>query len=593
MRILTLCIFLMGSLLLKAEHPFVYLFPLPNSVYHTQGTSVIVRPGYAITPEDVRILERSHVTGSLSGTIGFRVVTADQGRVALLKFDRRLMLSETVQVTFDKYLRDKSGRYGEAPFSFSFSVMSGWGDAPPTTEEDLVGEPNNSPQVTPNQLIFKEYFPTASGELFMTGSLPGFTALNIADNAGNFVFQASNSGSMTWNFQAVRDTLIAYFAAGKINILNTNYTLVKSYQASMEYITDFHEFLLPHNRNPVVLCNHNPIVDMSELVVGGDTSARILSGAIQELDEDSGEPIFVWRALDYFSIFDAVAGNGGPVDFTGSVIEHTHCNALDVDIDGNYLLSSRNMNRITKIDRLTGDIIWDLGGVHNQFTFVNDSFDGFSLQHCAKFVPSTNGMRITLLDNGVFHVPPTTRALEYELDTTNHTATVVWEYEQPEGAVSSIMGSVQRFANGNTLIGWGRTSPGSIGQPVSVCTEVSDENFLLFDIKPLQQLSGFPPYRVFRFPWSSLISSTHAAESAQSMPITIRQIGGELLLNLSNTSSSWLRASLIGVDGRVLATQSGTGASVVRFDISTLPSGVYIYALTSSKGSATGKVFIP
>src|SRR4029079_2465823 len=64
--------------------------------------------------------------------------------------------------------------------------------------------------------------------------------------------------------------------------------------------------------------------------------------------------------------------------------------------------------------------------------------------------------RYTLFDNGDLHSPPVSRAVEYELDLTNHTARVVWQYPAtPTTSLYSFyMGNAQRLPNSNTLINW-------------------------------------------------------------------------------------------------------------------------------------------
>src|SRR5690606_33427409 len=112
----------------------------------------------------------------------------------------------------------------------------------------------------------------------------------------------------------------------------------------------------------------------------------------------------------------------------GDYIDYAHGNAVELDSDGNILISSRHMNEITKIDRTTGEIIWRWGGKNNEFTFVNDTL-AFSFQHDIRRLPNGN---VTLFDNGNHHKPPRSRAVEYELDEVNKTATVVWQYpEEP------------------------------------------------------------------------------------------------------------------------------------------------------------------
>src|SRR2546422_8452549 len=56
-----------------------------------------------------------------------------------------------------------------------------------------------------------------------------------------------------------------------------------------------------------------------------------------------------------------------------TLFRSVHGNSIELDSDGNLLLSSRHMSEITKIDRQTGDIIWRMGlnSKHNDFTFLD------------------------------------------------------------------------------------------------------------------------------------------------------------------------------------------------------------------------------
>ena len=73
-------------------------------------------------------------------------------------------------------------------------------------------------------------------------------------------------------------------------------------------------------------------------------------------------------------------------------------------------------------NRNTGAIIWRLGGKNNQFSFINDTI-GFSHQHAIRRLENGN---ISLFDNGNYHSPPFSRAIEYSLNENNKTATLVW-----------------------------------------------------------------------------------------------------------------------------------------------------------------------
>jgi hypothetical protein len=183
----------------------------------------------------------------------------------------------------------------------------------------------------------------------------------------------------------------------------------------------------------------NQKVPMDTVVSGGDPNAEVIGLVIQEIDENKNV-VFQWRSWDHFEITDATHN----IDLTLPSIDYVHGNAIEIDTDGNILISSRHMDEITKIDRQTGEIIWRWGGEfceNNQFTFINDPV-GFSHQHDIRKLPNGN---FTLFDNGNLHDPQFSRAVEYKLDEVNKTAELVWEYRNNPESYSFAMGSYRRF----------------------------------------------------------------------------------------------------------------------------------------------------
>jgi hypothetical protein len=145
--------------------------------------------------------------------------------------------------------------------------------------------------------------------------------------------------------------------------------------------------------------------------------------------------------------------------FNRFIVDYVHGNAVEEDIDGNIMISCRNMSEITKINLGTGEIIWRMGGKNNQFQFVNDNIpEHFAFQHDIRRIG--NG-HVTLFNNGVDLPVQKSSAKEYALDEVNKVATLVWYYEHPKidgyEVFGSGSGSVQRLANGGTLISWGKT----------------------------------------------------------------------------------------------------------------------------------------
>src|SRR2546422_8868367 len=60
-----------------------------------------------------------------------------------------------------------------------------------------------------------------------------------------------------------------------------------------------------------------------------------------------------------------------------------------------------------------------------------------------------------LFDNGNTHNPPFSRAVEYRLDQSAKTATLVWSYRPNPDIFSFALGFAQRLRDGNTLTTFG------------------------------------------------------------------------------------------------------------------------------------------
>jgi hypothetical protein len=173
-------------------------------------------------------------------------------------------------------------------------------------------------------------------------------------------------------------------------------------------------------------------------------------------------------------------------------------NAIDTDTDGHILVSGRSTSEITKINRDTGAFIWRLGGNQNQFTFLNDPLSGPRNQHAIRSVGTNH---YTLFDNGDQHNPSVSRGVEYQLDPSNLTATIVWQYPPtPSSSMYSFyMGDVQRLTNGNTLINW------AVGN-LPKLTEVRPDGTKAFE---MNWTSGFEAYRTWRCAWHGVASQPY------------------------------------------------------------------------------------
>ena len=338
---------------------------------------------------------------------------------------------------------------------------------------------------------------TAPGYIFLANffapNKPTF--LLILDDEGELVYyKASTIANLVFaDFKVQPKGSLTYFEGfnnvtinGVFQEMNSSYEMTQTWQPGIPYPADVHDLHLLPNGRALIMIYDIQSRDLS--AYGGLTNTQFIDTLIQEVDADRNVD-FTWRASDHIPITNTYES------LTASFLDHSHGNAVELDYDGNILLSSRHLSEITKIDRLTGQIIWRLGGKENQFTFTND--DGFSYQHDIRRLP--NG-HITLFDNGNQRVPPQySRAVEYEIDESSKVITRVWEYRNTPEVYGSFMGNVQRLPNGNSMIGW--------GGPRSVGTEVGPDGTKRFELELNSATDGFI-YRVFRFPWVGTPATT-------------------------------------------------------------------------------------
>ena len=138
--------------------------------------------------------------------------------------------------------------------------------------------------------------------------------------------------------------------------------------------------------------------------------------------------------------------------------------------------------------------MWHLGGKENDFTFVLGPSVPitepvhFYYQHDIRRLPNGN---ITLFDNHNNPGPQNSRAVEYELDEQNLTATLVRALHHSPETFSKALGNAQMLPNGNMLVGWGLNVDHTL-------TEYHPGGSTAFE---LQFGNGLTSYRAFRFPW--------------------------------------------------------------------------------------------
>ena len=291
-----------------------------------------------------------------------------------------------------------------------------------------------------------------------------------------------NSGELGMDFKPNNGKLTYFYKPSQYWIIaDTLMNEIDTLQCANNKRTDYHDIKLFNNGGYMLQCYDSTWVDLDPPGGAPQLVRDIL--IIQEFNSQDSL-ILEWNALDFLSVYDYP-----DINLYDPIITFMHGNSIEIDYDENILISNRTNNEIFKLDRSSGDIIWIMGGAQNEFDFIDDPLGGFNKQHDVRRIENGN---ITMFDNGTQHQPMLSRAVEYDVDEINKTATLVWEYAHPDSIVAMSMGSVQRLPNQNTLINWGNM--GGMGSNI---VEVDyDKNIVL-------QLSfpGHNTYKVRKNDW--------------------------------------------------------------------------------------------
>ena len=353
----------------------------------------------------------------------------------------------------------------------------------------------------------------------------GYIFLEVTDswtNGGYYVMILKNDGTPVWyqnvtnhnyDFKVLPNGYLHYapffhthsWTGGgdcTHEILDNNYHSKETIRAGNGYAADAHDFQLLPNGHVLLQGYYRTQMDVSKYVAGGYPNAMVAGAIIQELDAQRNV-VFQWRSWDHFTLLGYYGPYLSPNNPAGRnpVIDAFHLNTVVMDTDGNLLVSNFGMD-VWKINRQTGQIIWRLGGLANQFTFVGVD-PRLAMGHFS-------GHTVSRLDNGNILIycnadqlaTRTSKVFEYRLDETNKVATLMWSYAPPTNYYAWHYGSAQRLSNGNTFIGWGGANimPGIGGvtnQLIPACTEITASGAVVFELKFSD--ARMASYRAFRF----------------------------------------------------------------------------------------------
>ena len=491
----------------SAKAQFQFLFPMPGSEDHSTNCNIVIREGNRLKAASLIGNDLFKITGSESGMHSFDVILSRDKKTILLKPQVPFAEDETVRVDINAGIEKENGqKINEYSFSFKTTPKL-TPELSQQLERDLkrVYEDDFGKEDELSNDIYQHGLPPvyitvnnnpAPGDIFFhnynTNGVPT-GHWSIISNDGDSVFSKA-SERRGLDFKINHNGYLTMYDKTKLlfKMYDSSYNFVANYKIQNGYLTDPHEFLIFPDGHSYLMGYSAHIVDMTVYDSSYSSHATVIELVVQELDSDLNA-IFSWRSQDHISVTEAPHEN-----LSIGYIDYVHGNSIEEDADGNLIISCRHLDQIDKIDINTGEFIWRLGGKENQFTFINDP-EPFNYQHDCRRLPNGN---ITLFDNGNYHNPPCSYAREYKLDEVNKKAVLVWYYKHHKIAGANVfgtgLGSVQRLANGNTLIDWGWIAMGS---QFPNLTEVTPDGNIAWEMR-LDNMFGDIMYRAHKYEWN-------------------------------------------------------------------------------------------
>jgi hypothetical protein len=312
----------------------------------------------------------------------------------------------------------------------------------------------------------------------------------IVDELGQLVWYSKYRSARDFKVQHYRGrpvltwwegVVVAGHGVGEYVIFDDSYREIARVRAGNGYRGDLHEFLITPEDTALLTAYVQTQTDLSP--IGGAKYGAVLDGIAQEIDIETGRVLFEWHSLEHVGIEESYTE---PPEDPNFPYDYFHINSIDVDFDGNLLISARNTWSVYKVERTSGEVLWRLGGKKSDFDMGPGTRSAF--QHDAR---RHQDGTISIFDNGAHpQVHVESHGILVGLDEQKMGAKLVREYTSPEKPISTSQGNMQLLPNSNVFIGWG-------SQPF--ISEFSHDG------RPLLG-AQLPPdgesYKAFRFPWS-------------------------------------------------------------------------------------------
>jgi hypothetical protein len=308
---------------------------------------------------------------------------------------------------------------------------------------------------------------TPQAQFYLTGiTKPGATEGYVAffdangvpiwwrSTAPTVAFANVTSGYVAWTTAAVANN--DEYLGEPVPVVNLNGKQVGTI-TSPDGAPDIHELQSLGGGDMLVIVDEDKCcVNLSSWGSGFPSNATIVDPVIEELSPQ-GTVLWSWDTAAHLNPVKETAPQWySLLQTTGSPYDVYHMNSVSYQ-KGSLLVSFRHLDAIFGISMSTGGIFMKIGGSKDaaSYTVQNDPVftAGGTLcgQHDARIVSATT---ITVHDNGT-GCGRAPRAVEYSLNTTAKTATLVTSLTDPRAPSSPCCGSARLLSGGDWVIDWG------------------------------------------------------------------------------------------------------------------------------------------
>jgi hypothetical protein len=253
-------------------------------------------------------------------------------------------------------------------------------------------------------------------------------------------------GTLAWNNNSLG-------RGGEVEIRNLSGALLREIGA--EAVVDIHDVQLLPNGNYLYgeVDNFRNGVDLTDF--GGPSDAITQASLIREVTPQD-EVVWNWDTGDRIGPEETPQRWWSQLTLRNpSWHDISHWNA--VEPDGRFMyLSYRHLDAVYKVDRVSGEVIWKLGGTETakSLKVLDDPYGDHPLdgQHDVRVQP--NGS-ITIFDNRTLLPDSEPRAVRYRINEDAGTARLVEQVEDPTVSSAVAAGSARRLPSKEWLISWG------------------------------------------------------------------------------------------------------------------------------------------